>query len=56
MLYFCRSDRGLLHHFRTWDVHLYCTLMACGDVCLTFEKLKPLARWEESDIKYNSNI
>lgn len=38
MLTFCRSDRGLLHHFlnprlneKPGDVHLYCTLMACGD-------------------------
>ena len=36
--YFCRSDRGLLHHFlnprlneKPGDVHLYCTLMAYRD-------------------------
>lgn len=42
---FCRSVRGTVASFsnqdltnKSWEVHLYCTLMACGDGMFVGEK------------------
>ena len=42
---FCRSVRGTVASFsnqdltnKSWEVHLYCTLMACGDCGRTTQK------------------